>query len=442
MMNYTQAVQFHEDTKKYGSILGLDSIRTLMHELGDVWRKLKIVHVAGTNGKGSVCCFLASVFKEAGYITGQFNSPAVFDLREIYQVNGTWISREEYAFCMEQVKAACERMLQKGRSHPTVFEIETALAFLWFSQRKCDIVILETGMGGKTDATNLIEQPLCSVFTSICLDHMDFLGDSIAKITEVKAGIIKRNCPVVTTKQLPEAEEILRQKAKASYAAYHTAPEISESRAADGRLIFSYPGLGEIKLSMTGSYQTENAALAVKTLQVLAECGYSVTKRQILKGMEKAKWSGRFECLSTDPLFYIDGAHNTAAAEELKISLTSRFPNSKRIGIMGVMADKPYREMLKVLHSVFEEIYTVTPDNKRALPAEKLAEECRRQNIAAMEKESIWDAVKDACERAGAVGEDVVVTAFGSLYYLKEVKYALYKIKGNAKAYLHAIRQF
>lgn len=440
-MNYTQAVQFHEDTKKYGSILGLDSIRALMHELGDVWRGLQIVHVAGTNGKGSVCCFLASVFKEAGYITGQFNSPEVFDLREIYQVNGVWIGREEYASCMEQVKAACERMQQKGRSHPTVFEIETALAFLWFSQRKCDIVILETGMGGKTDATNLIKQPLCSVFTSICLDHMDFLGDSIAKITEVKAGIIKRNCPVVTTKQLPEAEEILRQKAEESDAAYHTAPEISESRAADGRLIFSYPGLGEIKLSMTGSYQTENAALAVKTFQVLAECGYSVTKRQILKGMESAKWSGRFECLSTDPLFYIDGAHNTAAAEELKISLTSRFPNSKRIGIMGVMADKPYREMLQVLHSVFEEIYTVTPDNKRALPAEKLAEECRRQNIAAMEKESVRDAVKDACERAGAGGEGAVVTAFGSLYYLKEVRDALYKIKGNAKAYLHAIRQ-
>lgn len=427
-MDYIQAVQFHEDTKKYGSVLGLDSIRALMHELGDVWREWKAIHIAGTNGKGSVCCFLASVFKEAGYVTGQFNSPAVFDLREIYQVNGSWIGREEYASCMEQVKAACGRMLQKGLSHPTVFEIETALAFLWFSKKKCDIVILETGMGGKTDATNLIEQPLCSVFTPICLDHMDFLGDSIEKITEVKAGIIKRDCPVVTANQLPEADEILRQKAEEAHATYYTAPEISESRIAKEQLIFSYPGLGEIKLSMTGSFQTENAALAIKTLQVLDACGYPVTKRQIRKGMEKAKWIGRFECLSTAPFFYIDGAHNTAAAEELKKSLDSRFPDSKRIGIMGVMADKPYREMLQALRCVFEVIYTVTPDNKRALPAEKLAEECRMQNIEAFAKERVRDAVKAACERGKAEGKDAVVTAFGSLYYLKEVKYALSEI--------------
>ncbi len=428
-MNYAEAVQFHEEIKKYGSILGLSSIRALMHELGDVWKELNIVHIAGTNGKGSVCCFLASAFKEAGYLTGQFYSPEVFDLREVYQIGGEWIEKEEYASCMKEVSAACEKMVQKGFSHPTVFEVETALAFLWFFRRKCDIVLLETGMGGETDATNLMEQPLCSVFASISLDHMAFLGDSIEKIAEVKSGIIKKNCPVVTIKQQPGVEQILRKKAEELHADYHIAPAIAESKIKDGRLTFIYPGLGEVKLSMTGSYQTENAALAIRTLQILGKRGYFVTKMQILKGVEKAKWSGRFECLSKNPLFYIDGAHNTAAAEELSVSLMQHFPNLKRIGIMGVMADKPYREMIHILEPEFETIYTVTPDNKRSLSAEKLAEEWRRQGVGAIAKESVQDAVKAAYDEAEADGEAAVVIAFGSLYYLKEVKCALYEIK-------------
>ena len=425
-MNYAEAVRFREDTKKYGSILGLKSIRALMHELGDIWKKLKIVHIAGTNGKGSLCCFLAAVLKEAGYQTGQFNSPEVFDVREVYQINGEWIEKEAYASCMEEVALACEKLTQKGLSHPTVFEIETALAFLWFFRRKCDIVLLETGMGGETDATNLITQPLCSVFTSISLDHMDFLGDSIEKITEVKAGIIKKGCPVITAKQTPKAERILRKRAAECHAAYYVTPEIAENKRKDGRLIFSYPDLGEIKLSMTGSYQIENASLAIKTLRILEKCGYPVTKMQMLKGIETAKWSGRFECLSNKPLFYMDGAHNTAAAEELRISLLNCFPDSKKIGIMGVMADKPYREMITVLKPVFQQIYTVTPDNARALPAEQLAEAWQLQGIEAIDKESIYDAVKTACESAD--DEDTMIIAFGSLYYLKEVKRALYEI--------------
>lgn len=177
-MNEMEAALFHEAAKKYGSVLGLSSIRALMKELGDEFQALNVIHIAGTNGKGSVCCFLASVLKEAGFLTGQFNSPAVFDLREVYQINGTWISGEEYASCMEKVAKACEKMTQKGLPHPTVFEIETALALVWFLRRKCEIVLLETGMGGATDATNVIERPLCSVFASIGMDHMDFLGDS------------------------------------------------------------------------------------------------------------------------------------------------------------------------------------------------------------------------------------------------------------------------
>lgn len=427
-MNFTQSVQFHEDAKKYGSILGLDTIRRLMHELNDVHAKLNVVHIAGTNGKGSVSCFLASALKEAGYIVGQFNSPAVFDLREVCQINGAWIGESEYASCMEETALACRNMTQKGFSHPTVFEIETALAFLWFFRRKCDIVLLETGMGGSLDATNLMERPLCSVFTSIGMDHTDYLGDSIGAIAREKAGIIKPGCPVVSVRQQPEAERILRQRAEEKKAAYVLAREITESRLSDGRLWFCHPKAGEVTLSMTGSYQTENASLAIETLDVLKKAGYSVSKEQILKGMKEAKWSGRFECLSKKPLFYIDGAHNTEAAQELKTSLFQNFPNMRRIGIMGVMADKPYEEMTGALQSAFDLIYTVTPNHTRALTAQKLADACGRQNIRAVVKESVFEAVKAAYEEAEKGSEPGMVLAFGSLYYLKEVKDALYEI--------------
>lgn len=432
-MDYGQAVQFHEDIKKYGSILGLDSIRALMHELGDVWKDLKIIHIAGTNGKGSVCCFLASVLKAAGYLTGQFNSPAVFGLREVYQINGKWIGEEEYAACMEETAAACKRVTAQGRPHPTVFEVETALAFLYFFHRKCDIVLLETGMGGAEDATNLIQKPLCTVITSIGMDHMQFLGNSLEEIAEKKAGIIKANCPVITTGQQAEAERVLRRYAKRCHAAYYTPPKITGGRVKGGRLCFFYPGLGEVKLSMTGSYQAENAALAIKTIQVLNASGYFFTEKQILQGMEAAKWDGRFECLSHTPLFYIDGAHNGAAAEELKKSLRQNFPAYRRIGIIGVMADKPYEEMIGILKDEFDMVYTVTPKNPRALAAETLTGVFLEKGVLAETKQSVYEAVEDACKAAEeAEGDaDAMVIAFGSLYYLKEVKNAFYYITGN-----------
>lgn len=430
-MSYAQAVQFHEDAKKYGSILGLDNIREIMRRLDDVWREQNIVHIAGTNGKGSVCCFLSSALREAGYRTGQFNSPSVFDLREMYQIDGKQIGEEEYACCMTEAAAACKSMAEDGFPHPTVFELETAIAFLWFFRRKCDIVLLETGMGGALDATNLIEKPLCSVFTSIGMDHMQFLGSTQAEIAWIKSGIIKKNCPVITGNQPPEAERMLRKRAEERNAAYYTVPEIKESGKRGGKLCFSYPGLGEWELAMAGSYQAKNAALAIKTLQVLEEYGYFVTNEQMKKGMEAAVWSGRFERLMDEPLFYVDGAHNAEAAEELKLSISLHFPDYRRIGIMGVMADKPYRQMAGILKESFERIYTVTPNAERALPAEELAKEWKRLGLRASAKESVRGAVDDACKAAEDGCGRAVVIAFGSLYYLKEVKDALYETAGH-----------
>ena len=442
-MDYVQAVQYHEDAKQYGSMLGLSRIRELMRRLGDVWRELSIVHIAGTNGKGSVCCFLASVLKEAGYTAGQFYSPAVFGLREVYQINGEWIGRKEYASCMEEAAAACQKMVEEGFSHPTVFELETAVAFLWFFRRKCDIVLLEVGMGGRTDATNIIQKPLCSVFTPISIDHTQFLGNSPAEIAEVKSKIIKEGCPVVSAKQPSEVRAVLRRRAEEKNAAYYDADDITEYRIQSEKLCFLCPGIGELKLSMTGVYQVQNASLAIKTLQILGKCGYPAEKKQIIKGMECAKWPGRFERLiplragsMNHPCLIIDGAHNASGAAVLKASLEENFPGYRRIGIMGVMADKPYEEMAGILKRTFEKIFTVTPKHPRALPAETLMEVWQKKGICAEAKQSISDAVKAACEEAvyrevPDKNRGVLVIAFGSLYYLREVRDIFYEITGN-----------
>lgn len=432
--DYEAAMRFHESAKQYGSVLGLDSIRELMRRLGDVWKALRVVHVAGTNGKGSVCCFLASVLKEAGYKTGQYASPAVFDLREAYQINGAWIEPEEYALCMQDVERACLDMAACGLSHPTVFEIETALAFLWFFRSKCEIVLLETGMGGSTDATNLLEQPLCSVITSIDMDHTQFLGETIAEIAAVKSGIIKEGCPVIVTEQPKEAEAVLRQKASEAHAAYYKALRPKESWVEEGTLCFAHPAYGTLHLSMMGSVQAQNAALAIKTVEVLRKQGCFVTDDQIRAGIESAVWAGRFACISKTPLFYIDGAHNVDAIRQLLADLVRFYPDMRRIGIFGVMADKPYRSMAAMAHSVFERIYTVRPDENRALPAETLAEEIRRAGGCACAADSVNSAVRRAHAFAEEADGPVLIVAFGSLYYLKEVKHAVYELTTNGSA--------
>ena len=429
-MNYQQAVAFHEKAKTYGNILGLDNIRRLMYELGDVWKTLNIIHVAGTNGKGSVCCFLASMLKEAGYRVGQYNSPAVFSDREVYRIDGEEILEEEYAACMEKVKCGCEKLVEQGKPHPTVFEVETALAFLWFAEKNCDIVILEVGMGGSTDATNLITHPLCSVITSISRDHMKYLGDSIGEIAKIKSGIIKEGCPVVTAIQREEAASVIRDCAKEKHAPCYVAAEIGQGRVVQGRRMIQHPKFGEIQFSMTGSYQIGNAALAIEVIDVLNKNGsIQVSEDEIRQGMSKAYWQGRFECVSREPLVYLDGAHNLDGTMKLKETLTESFESTRKIGIMGVMADKEYRRMIEILGPLFSKIYTVTPDNPRALPGEKLLEEIREQGFHGIFSAEVKGAVKAAYREA--LADNSMVMVFGSLYYLNEVKEALHEITGD-----------
>lgn len=422
-MTYDEAVEFVDSTKKYGSILGLESIRNLMQELGNVQEQLHIIHVAGTNGKGSVCAFLSAALTEAGYRVGRYNSPAVFERREVFRIGETMISKEEYATVFERVQTACEVLTKRGCPHSTVFEVETAAAFLWFYEKKCDLVLLETGMGGETDATNLITHPVCSVLTSIGMDHMQYLGNTIEEIAKVKAGVIKKGCPVVALKQGDSVCEVIKNKAEecGSRCVLVEVPQYMQEAPIWGTTLQDVR-YGSVHTALGGIWQRENLSLALAVLKLLEESGYSITKEAVQNGIAKTIWHGRYEVLQTEPLFIIDGAHNPIAAKRLKETIEKDFTNREIIYIIGVLADKEHEKMLRLLLPGAKAVFTVTPDSPRALGGEILAKEAQKYADNIWYVPDIGKAVKMAKETAK---ESDVILAVGSLSYLKEVKKAL-----------------
>ena len=422
-MTYDEAVEFVDSTKKYGSILGLESIRNLMQELGNVQEQLHIIHVAGTNGKGSVCAFLSAALTEAGYRVGRYNSPAVFERREVFRIGETMISKEEYAAVFERVQTACEVLTKRGCPHSTVFEVETAAAFLWFYEKKCDLVLLETGMGGETDATNLITHPVCSVLTSIGMDHMQYLGNTIEEIAKVKAGIIKKGCPVVALKQGDSVCEVIKNKAEecGSRCILVEVPQYMQEAPIWGTTLQDVH-YGSVHTALGGVWQRENLSLALAVLKLLEESGYPITKEAVQSGIAKTIWHGRYEVLQTEPLFIIDGAHNPIAAKRLKQTIEKDFTNREIIYIIGVLADKEHEKMLRLLLPGAKAVFTVTPDSPRALGGEILAKEAQKYADNIWHVPDIGKAVKMAKETAK---ESDVILAVGSLSYLKEVKKAL-----------------
>ncbi|MEY8390373.1 folylpolyglutamate synthase/dihydrofolate synthase family protein [Lachnospiraceae bacterium 45-W7] len=411
--------------RKRGMVLGLASIRELMSELLNVQNKLKFVHVAGTNGKGSVCAFLSSMLTEAGICVGTYTSPAVFGRAEQYRVNGEDIPEEKFDEIIAEVRRACERVREQSGNDPTVFEVETAAAFLYFYRRGCQVVILEAGMGGETDATNIIEDPLVCVLTSISMDHMKFLGGSLCEIARAKAGIIKENSRVVAVK--PEQEEVrqvleawcVKKHASLTYSDEAQAEQVRYGTKEQG-ISFVYPGLGEVELTMTGAYQVQNAVCAIETIKILRKAGFAVSDGQIRAGLRKARWAGRFSVLCQDPLLVIDGAHNSDAAKKLRETLKRGFTNYKIIYIIGVLADKEHEEMLKIMLPLAWKVFTVTPPGPRAMDGAVLAQEAFKYHRQVRYCPEIEEAVTAAVRSAKQ--ENAMILAFGSLSYLKELR--------------------
>lgn len=431
-MTYEEAKGFIEDCNQYaGGEISLKALTELLRRLGNPQDKLKFIHIAGTNGKGSVLAYISTVLKEAGYCVGRYISPTLFSYRERIQVNEAYISKEDLVRLTEKIKKAGEEMLADGCSHPTMFEVETALAFLYFVEQKCDLVTLECGRGGLTDATNVIKNTLLAVFASISMDHIGVLGNTLAEIAQQKAGILKKDCTVVTIKQKPEAEEVLLQEAKKFGCSVFVAnPELLENQK-KGLLeqYFDYKQWKQMKISLAGEYQFANAVLALEVFEVLKEKGYFLSEEAIRRGMEKTQWRGRFSILAKKPLFIVDGAHNEDAAQKLAESIETYFPKKRLIFLMAVLEDKEFEVVIrKTVPYASYIITTMTPDNPRALCAEDLAETVEKYHSQVECIPSIAKAVERAYELAG---EEDVILSFGSLSHLGEISKQVEERKGK-----------
>lgn len=428
-MNYEEAREYLDQVSKGGSVLGLDNMRELLKRLENPQDSLKFVHISGTNGKGSVLAYVSTVFKEAGYRTGRYISPTLFSYREKIQVNERFIGREDLARLTAKVKKIAEEMQSSGIGCPTIFEIETALAFLYFAEQKCDIVILETGLGGALDATNVITTSIMEVITSISMDHMEFLGDTLGKIALQKAGIIKPHTSVVSAMQDVEAMEVIREVCRKKECVCYTVDQEQIKNISYGYegQSFSYKNWNNIKISLMGSYQIKNAALALEAIEVLRKLGYELSDKAVYQGMKKAVWKGRFTVISKEPLIVMDGAHNQAAAEELVRSLKLYYPGKKFYYIFGMFRDKDYRQVIRLTAPLAEHIITVeTPENPRALPAEELKKAVAEVNPSAEAAGSLRMAVNQVMER---IDKDSVVVIFGSLSFLGEAEMAVNRYK-------------
>ncbi len=475
-MNYEESRVYLDEISRYGSVLGLENMKELLDRLGNPQKDLKFIHISGTNGKGSCLAYLSTILSGAGYKTGRYISPTLDTYRERIQVDGEYINKDSLASHVTAIAKATEDMKKDNAGTPTLFEVETVLAFLYFKEKNCDIVVLETGLGGRLDATNIIDTSILEVIMPISLDHQGFLGDTIEEIAEQKAGIIKNNTKVISAIQPKEAAEVIEKNCKEKnctltianpdeitiksqsikkqvfdYKMYNNiaislpgsyqpqnaivAIEAIEALRELGysksqsikKQVFDYKMYNNIAISLPGSYQPQNAIVAIEAIEALRELGYSLSQEDILKGFEATVWKGRFTVLSEDnPVVIMDGAHNVAGAKELMKSLELYFNDKKYIYVFGVFSDKEYEEIINITAKRAEHIITVqTPNNPRALPAEDLKDAVKKVNNSCEASKNIEDAVKKAIKMTREDKERILVI-FGSLSFLGEAEQAFY----------------
>lgn len=405
-MDYLEARAFLKEKEALGSVYGLSVMRELLSRLGNPEKELSFVHVAGTNGKGSTIAFASEIMKQAGYRVGCYTSPAVFVYEEIIRVDGAYIPEEAVARLISKIRQASEEMVKEGFFHPTVFEMETAMAFCYFKEQNCQLVFAECGLGGELDATNVIEKPLCAAFASISREHMGILGNSLSEIAMAKSGIMKPGTSVVSAQQEAEVRRVLEEQAGKKNCSICFCTSSSEK-------------MENLKLGLFGLYQQENAKLALGITEELKKSGFAVTKEAVEQGLLLAEWPGRLQRIGNAPEFYLDGAHNEGAAEKLAESVKFYFTNRRICYIMGVFRDKEYERLLEIMAPLASSIVTVTAPGKRGLDGRILAESakkwCQDVHYAPDYEEAVFLAEKKA-------GKDGVVLAFGSLSYLGEIE--------------------
>lgn len=430
-MNYQEAREYIEKASCYGSVLGLENIKELLLRLGNPQDDVRFIHIAGTNGKGSVLAYLSTILMDAGFRVGRYISPTLFSYRERIQVNEEKIAKNAFAAHMSLIADTIAEMQNENLPHPTPFEIETALCFLYFKEMKCDFVVLETGLGGLEDATNVVKTSIVEVITPISMDHMGFLGNTLREIAYNKAGIIKPGTTVVSAPQKPEAMAEIEKKCAENKCKLRivndTCIDKVTSKLTEQR--FSYQTQGnhyeDMAIHLLGSYQIQNAALALETIEALRELNIEISPQAVRSGMERTQWRGRFTIINQNPMVIIDGAHNEDAARTLKESIELYFPNKTRYFIMGMFADKECEKVAALTANLAESITTITiPQNDRAIQAAELSQIVKPYNTNVRPANSIEEAIEQTLKKAK---EEDVVIAFGSLSFLGIFEHAVHE---------------
>ena len=424
-MTYSEALEYIHSINWQFCKPGLERIEELCKGLNNPQDKLKFIHVAGTNGKGSFCSMLSSVLKEAGYRVGLYTSPYITKFNERMAINGKPISNKELAEITEKVKEIADKMDDK----PTEFELVTAIAFEYFLKNKCEYVVLECGLGGRLDSTNIIKTSVLSVITGISFDHTSILGSTVEEIAGEKAGIIKDEVPVLWCGEDEKAGKVILEAAKNRHAPVYFPDhdEIIIKRADLDETFFDYKNFRNVTIKLLGKYQPLNCANVLEAVCILADYGLRFDHPHVLDGLAKASWHARFEKINENPLVIFDGAHNPEGVDACVDSIKSYFGSSKVYILTGVMADKDYNYMAKTISSVADCVYTVTPDNSRALSSEEYSKVYESLGVPSKSFKNVKSAVECAIFEAKRNGK--ALFCLGSLYMYNEVVTAIKKIE-------------
>ncbi|MEA3424353.1 MAG: folylpolyglutamate synthase/dihydrofolate synthase family protein [Bacillota bacterium] len=420
-MNYSEAIAFIHGTNKFGRKLGLSNINYLLGLMDNPEKDLKVIHIAGTNGKGSTSAFISNILIEAGYNVGLFSSPFLQIFNERIRLNNKNIPNQTLADITAFVKDKIDEMVSSGKDHPTEFEIVTAIAFEYYKRENVDMVVLEVGMGGRLDSTNVVNVPLCTVITPIAMDHIDYLGETIEEIAGEKAGIIKDGVSVVVHPQEIKASEVIERITKEKNAPLTivdlSSIEITKETLTETK--FKYEG-NIYSISLLGRHQTRNASVAINVMKNLNDISdFSIDQKSIERGLKGTVWPGRMEILNKKPLIIIDGAHNTHGAKSLRDTIEHLLKGRKVIGVIGILADKEVDEMLELVVPLFDEVIVTEPNSPRSMSYTELTSKVKKYNNHVLGYERILEAVIEARSK---VGKDDVVLVFGSLYMIGEVR--------------------
>ena len=415
-MDYKEALAYLNAVEFFGSKPGLERMAAMLDALGNPQDGMKFVHVAGTNGKGSCAAMTASILKAAGYKTGLYTSPYLYRFNERMQVGGKEIEDDVLAEPVTRIKPIAEAM----EDHPTVFELMTVTALLWYKEAGCDIVVLEVGLGGRFDATNVIPAPECAVIMNIGLDHTEILGDTLEQIAFEKAGILKPGTEAVLFQQSESVTEVVQKRCDELGITLHI-PDFTAIKVEFDSLYgqtFTYKG-ESYALPLLGAHQLKNAATVLEVVEVLRGRGWKLEQSDVEHGLYAVHWPGRFELLSEEPFFVVDGGHNPQCALTVRDNLLHYFPTERRILLLGILRDKDYASLTAILNEAADEYICITPQSPRALPAQELADFLNRYNKPVAVCDSIRDGVSLALDRSD---DRSVVCAVGSLYSVGEIR--------------------